>query len=159
MLNAPRPFRLRSLTRIAQRVLAFSVAVLTTYLIGSVLATQVILARVAAMGLPVTLTDRLYATHHDLAGLARAYLPLLVLALGLALPLAGFLSRPRPKLRGFVYPVAGALAVVATHLVLRSLLGFNALAAVRDWHGLVLQGVAGWLGAYAYLIASGQARR
>ena len=138
---------------------AFFVALLVTYFLGSSLATQVILGELRAMGMPVTLTDHFRATAHDLLGLSRSYLPLLALALGCGLPVAGVLGRRWNRLRPFLYPLAGAAAVVTLHRVVELLLGLNGLAAVREWHGLALQALAGWVGGYVFCMALGFARR
>lgn len=134
-------------------------AVLGAYLLGSVIATQVILARLQAMAIPVTLSDRLHASWHDILGLATSYLPLMLLAFIVAMPVAVFLGNRLPKARVLLYGLAGATAVVAIHLIVKAVLGLNGLAAVRDLHGLLLQGVAGWFGGYLFFVFTGQAHR
>ena len=140
-------------------VAAYLVAVLVSYVLGAVLATQVILAEVRALGLSVTLSDRFHATGHDLVGLAGSYLPLLAVALAPALFVAARLARRLPALRGVLYPLAAAVAVVVLHLAVKAVLGLNGIAAVREWHGLALQALAGWAGGYCYVMARGLARR
>jgi hypothetical protein len=134
-------------------------AVLGAYLLGSVIATQVILARLQAMAIPVTLSDRLHASWHDIQGLATSYLPLMLLAFIVAMPVAVFLGNHLPRARVLLYGLAGGTAVVAIHLLVKALLGLNGLAAVRDLHGLLLQGAAGWFGGYLYFVFTGQAHR
>lgn len=129
------------------------------YALGSVLATQVILARIEAMGFPVTLRDRLHATGHDLLGLAGSYLPLMAVAYLFALPVAVALSSRLPRLRVVLYGLAGAAAVTAIHLVMKQVLGLNGIAAVRDPHGLALQALAGWFGGYLFFVFTGRAHR
>lgn len=145
--------------RMRRAIIAFFPAVLGAYLLGSLLATQVILARIQSMGMSVTLRDRLAASFHDLYGLAATYLPLMLLAFLLALPLAGVIGRYLPRLRVMLYGLAGALAVLAIHIAIKSVLGLNGIAAVRDTHGFLLQGVAGWFGGYLYFVFTGQAHR
>jgi len=127
--------------------------------VASVLATQVILARLTGMGIPVTLRDRLDATAHDLLGLATSYLPLMLLAYLLALPVAVALSAYLTRFRVLIYGLAGAVAVIAIHLIIKAVLGLNGIAAVRDLHGLLLQGLAGWFGGYLFFVFTGQAHR
>lgn len=134
-------------------------AVLGAYLLGSVIATQVILARLQAMAIPVTLSDRLHASWHDIQGLATSYLPLMLLAFIVAMPVAVFLGNYLPRVRVLLYGLAGGAAVVAIHLLVKAVLGLNGLAAVRDLHGLLLQGAAGWFGGYLYFVFTGQAHR
>jgi hypothetical protein len=140
-------------------VMAFLCAVAGAYVLGSVLATQVILARIDAMGLPITLRDRLDATAHDVVGLAGSYLPLIALAFLVALPLAAWLGRYLPRGRVLLYGLAGALAVVTIHVAIRLVLGLNGIAAVRDPHGMALQALAGCFGGYLFFVFTGQAHR
>lgn len=140
-------------------LVAYGAAVLITYAIASALATQVTLAELRGMGMSLTLTDYFRATAHDFRVLSETYLPLIAAVMAPALFVASRLSRPLPKLRPFIFPLLGALAVTAPHYVGRWYLGYDYLSAVRDWHGLLLQALAGWFGAYYYLIIRGQARR
>jgi hypothetical protein len=138
---------------------AFLAAVLTAYLVGAPLATQVMLGELRAMGLSVTLTDHLDAMGRDLLGLTPGYLPLLALALALGLPPAVAVGHRFPRWRFLLYPLAGALAVLSLHLIWEAVLGWHFLAAVRLWYGLLFQAVAGWMGGYAFLMFTGQAKR
>jgi hypothetical protein len=138
---------------------SFLAAVLTAYLVGAALATQVILGELRAMGMSVTLTDHLHATGHDLIGLAGSYLPLIALAFAIGLGAAGLLGRHLPRWRFIFYPLAGAVAVVSLHLIMKAVLGVTGIAAVRPWYGLALQALAGWLGGYAFFMFLGLAKR
>lgn len=140
-------------------IIAFFPAVIGAYLLGSVLATQVILAKVSSLGLPVTLRDRLHATGHDVLGMATSYLPLMLIAFLVAIPVAVYLGRLLPKREALLFTLAGVVAVIALHLTMKAVLGLNGVAAVREWHGLVLQGVAGGLGGYLFFVFTGRAVR
>ncbi len=130
------------------------------YLLGSIIATQVILARVEALGLPITLRDRLLTTGQDIVGMATSYLPLMLVAFLLALPVAVGLARLVPqRYQVLFYGLGGAAAVIALHLIMKAVLGLNGVAAVRDLHGLLLQGLAGWFGGYLFFVFTGQAHR
>lgn len=111
------------------------------------------------MGVPVTLPDRLLVTAQDIVGLAGSYLPLLLPTLAAAFCIAVPLGRWLPLLRGLLYPLSGALAVLGLHHGARELLGFSPLAATREDIGMALQAAAGWVGGYAFLLFTGQARR
>jgi hypothetical protein len=139
--------------------IAFIPAVLGAYVTGSILATQVILARLQAMAVPVTLRDRLQASWHDILGLSDTYLPLMLLAFAIAMPLAVALSNYVPRIRVLLYGLAGAAAVMAIHLIIKAVLGVNGIAAVRELHGLLLQGLAGCFGGYLFYVFTGQAHR
>jgi len=148
-----------ALLRIGRILLAFLVAVVGAYSLGAVLATLDTLARIDAMGLPVTLRDRLGATAHDLVGLLPAYLPLVAVALGLALVPAVVLSRVLPRRRASVYLLAGFASLLALHWTLDDLRGVPLLAATRHWTGLLSQGLAGAAGMYLFFVFTGQAHR
>ena len=131
-------------------VLAFGVAVLAAYMAGSILATQFILANVSAMGMDVTAGVRLDSTLHDLAGLSRSYLPIIAVALLIALLTASGLTRLLPNQRLFLYVLAGAVGIVAIHLIMKAVLGLSGIAATRTAAGLLCQGLAGALGGYVF---------
>jgi len=140
-------------------VMVFFPAVLGAYVVGSIFATQVILAKLEAMAMPVTLRDRLHATGHDLLGLATSYLPLMLIALLIALPVAAGLSRYVPRARVFLYCLAGALAIYALHTLMKAVLGLTGIAAVREPLGLGLQCLAGAFGGYLFYVFTGRAHR
>ena len=142
-----------------RNALPFFPATLAAYIVGAALATQVTLNGVAAHGIRVSLDDRLYATGYDLLGLARTYLPLVAIAFLIALPTAAGLARWLPQLRLVLYGLAGAAALVVLHLVARKVLGVTALAATREFSGVLFQAVAGWFGGYVYFVATGWAHR
>ncbi len=126
------------------------VAALLAYLIASTLATQVILANVAALGPEVDLAVRLQATVHDLIGLSVSYLPLIAVGLLLGLPIAAGLGRWLPGQRLWLYMAAGAVAIMAIHLLIKALLGLSGIAATRGLLGLLSQGLAGACGGYLF---------
>jgi hypothetical protein len=140
-------------------ILAFFPAVLAAYLVASLLATQTILHRLGEMGMPVTLREHVQASLHDLVGLLTSYLPLILLAFLLALPIAAGLSRLLPRLRVVFFTLAGALAVICIHLIMRQVLGLNGIAATRETPGLLLQGGAGFFGGYLFYVLMGWAHR
>ena len=140
-------------------IIAFLPAVLGAYVLGSILSTQVILQRIENLGLPITLRDRLGASWHDLLGMGTSYLPLMAVAFLLALPAAAGLGRLLPRGKFLLYPLAGLVAVIALHLIMKAVLGLNGVASVRDLHGLLLQGLAGWMGGYLFYVFTGQAHR
>ena len=125
---------------------AFVAALALSYLLGSLLATQFILHEVAGLGLPVPWAVRLETTLFDLAGLARSYLPLLAVALVVALPVAAGLVRLVPGARLAWYLAAGCAAVLALHLIMAAVLGVTGIAATRSLPGLLAQGAAGAAG-------------
>lgn len=129
---------------------AYVFAVLLTYLLGSVVATQVVLSGIVSMGVGVSLADRLSASLHDVLGLASSYLPLIAIALVLALPVAAGLARLLPQRRALLYLLAGFVALVALHLIMKAVLGVSGIAATRSLAGLLSQGAAGAIGGLCF---------
>ena len=140
-------------------VIVFFPAVLGAYIVGSIFATQTILAELQAMAVPVTMRDRLHASWHDLLGLTTSYLPLMLLAFLVAMPVAAGLSRYLPKARVFLYVLGGAVAILALHVIMKAVLGLNGIAAVREPLGLALQCLAGCFGGYLFYVFTGRAHR
>ncbi len=139
---------------------AFFPAVIAAYVLGSLLATQVVLGNLADMGVDISLTTRLQASLHDLLGMP-AYLLLILVAFVIAMPIAAGLVRIHvvPGTRVFWFSLAGFVALVVLHLVMRQVLGLYPVAAAREWSGLLLQGLAGAVGGFLYnLISSGRVR-
>jgi hypothetical protein len=130
---------------------AYLLAVLASYLVASVAATQTVLQRVEAMGLPVSLAMRLRTTAQDLFGLAGSYLPLIAIALALAFPVAAGLARLAPRQRQWLFLLAGGVALLALHAIMKAVLGVSGIAATREWPGLLLQGLAGVFGGLCFV--------
>lgn len=133
---------------------AFFPAVLIAYLLASVIFTQSILATVQSFGLDVTFAERLTATWHDIMGMASSYLLLMLVAFVLGLPVAAGLTRLLPGQRALLFALAGFVAVVALHLIMKAVLGVSGIAVTRSLAGLIGQGVAGAIGGYCYHLLS-----
>ena len=129
---------------------AFFPAVLVAYLLACILFTQTILAAVQSFGLEVSMADRLAATWHDILGMASSYLLLILVAFVLGLPVAAGLARWLPNRRALLFTLAGFVAVVALHVIMKSVLGVSGIATTRTLTGLIGQGLAGALGGYCY---------
>ena len=93
---------------------------------------------------------RLQATIHDLAGLSGTYLPLIAVALLIALLTAAGLEKLLPGQRMVLCILAGAVGLIAIHLIMKAVLGLNGIAATRTLAGLLSQGLAGALGGYVF---------
>ncbi len=129
---------------------AFVPAVLFTYVLASILSTQFILGSLQGMGVDVGVMVRLSTTLHDLVGLSTSYLILILVAFILGLPVAAGLSKLMPSQRLVLFVLAGFVAIVALHLIMKAVLGMSAIAATRTMFGLLSQGVAGAAGGYLY---------
>lgn len=129
---------------------AYAGAVISAFLLGSILATQFILGNVAEMGMDVSLAVRLQATLHDIGGLTATYLPLIAIAFLIALLVANGLLKVFPSQPRLLYLLAGGLALITLHMTMKAVLGLTGFAATRTIAGLLSQGLAGVLGGYVY---------
>lgn len=131
-------------------VKAFFSAVLFTYVLASVLSTQIVLGSLQGMGVDVSGMIRLSTTFHDLLGLTSSYLLLIFVAFIVGLPVAAGLTKLMPSHRLALFVLAGFVAIVALHLIMKAVLGLSGIAATRTMAGLLSQGVAGAAGGYLY---------
>ena len=133
-------------------ITAYFMATLVAYLLASAFSTLMIMAGLAEMAMPVSGADVLSAIWFDWLGLLSSYLPLVAIALLIALPAAGQLHGRLGLPRRFIYALGGFVALIAIHLILEATLGLIGFAAVRTTFGLALQGAAGgpagWFFAY-----------
>jgi hypothetical protein len=137
-------------------VLAFILAVVTTYVVAVLAYTQLNLANVVEMGLPVSLMDRVGAAGHDLIGMTSLYLPIIAVALLLAFGFTAIVLRWVPQLRTLGYMLAGFVGIFVVDYALGALLtgGTHPLAVTRTTVGLLSQCVAGALGGYVFVLLS-----
>jgi|AntAceMinimDraft_5_1070358.scaffolds.fasta_scaffold01051_10 hypothetical protein len=133
---------------------AFFPAVLLAYVLASILFTQTILAAVQGMGLEVSAGMRLATTVDDLVGMSSSYLPLILVAFILGLPVAAGLTRLLPAHRALLFTLAGFVAIVALHSIMKAVLGVSGIAATRTLPGLLAQGLAGAVGGCCYHLLS-----
>lgn len=129
---------------------AFFPAVILTYVLASILSTQIILGNLQGMGVDVSAMVRLGTTFHDLVGLTSSYLVLILVAFVLGLSVAAGLTKLMPSYRLTLFVLAGFVAIVALHLIMKAVLGLSGIAATRTMAGLLSQGMAGAVGGYLY---------
>ena len=133
-----------------RKLVAYLLAVFTAYLLASITATQSVIARLAEMGVDVNFAERLRMTLHDIAGMAGMFLPMIAAGLLAAFLLTALLCRWLGKRPVALYILAGALALITIHLTLNLAFGITPVAIARTTGGLLIQGVAGAVGAYFY---------
>ena len=131
-------------------VKAYLGAVLLTYLVGAAAITQVNLGSLQNLGASIDVATRLSATWADLQGLVMPYLVLVAIALLIGFVVTGQISRFFPLHRWWLYPLAGLVALIAMHLILKAVIGLWGVAGARPAIGLVLQGLAGLVGGWLY---------
>lgn len=131
-------------------VIGYVLAVFVAYVFGATFVSQGNIASVVAMGFEITTSHRIDAIVHDVANMYDIYLPVIAVAMIIALPVAALIIRQVPNFRLIGYVSAGFVAMITIHLTLKALLGMTGIAPTREVMGLVLQGVAGGLGGLAY---------
>ena len=129
---------------------AFLPATILAFLLASVLSTQMILARVQAMGLDIPVHVRVMTTLQDIVGMASSYLLLITLAFALALPVAARLARVITERSVVLYILAGFVAIAVLHIALQFTLGIHPIPATRTLPGFLGQCLAGAAGGWCY---------
>jgi hypothetical protein len=135
---------------------AWVIATLVTYTLGSIFMSQAVLARVSRFGVEVEFPARLQSTLSDLVGLLTSYLPLIAVAMAVAMFLATVLGRLLPPWRRALYLLAGTTAAPALVMIMTLTFGMNPLAGSQGLVGLGLQALAGFAGAMAYVAVLGK---
>ena len=134
-----------------RRLLVYLLAVGVAYGLAVAMATQSVIASLAAMGIPVSPGERLSMTVQDLAGMAPMFLPMVAFGLLCAFMTAALLCRWRAAWRIPLYVLAGAAGIVTIHLLLHLAFQITPVAAARSPGGLLLQALAGAVGGLVYI--------
>ena len=103
-----------------------------------------------ALGFDVSFAQRLDAAVHDMLNMTDIYLPLVAISLVLGLPVAYAIVRKRPHLSLIGYTLAGFVALLAIHLIIKAVVGLSGVAPTRTLMGLLCQGIAGGVGGYLF---------
>ncbi|MBT7333789.1 MAG: hypothetical protein HN856_05375 [Gammaproteobacteria bacterium] len=136
-----------------KRILAFILAVLAAYVLAVLMYTQLNLANVVELGLPVTAQDRVSAALHDLQGMLGLYLPIIGIALFIAFAVTHQVLRWVPQLRTLGYMLGGFAGIYVVDLMLVNVLGsgIHPLSVTRTTVGLLSQCVAGAVGGLVFV--------
>lgn len=136
--------------KVIRTMLYFIVAVLATFLLASMLGTQLVLADILSFGLVVSLSDRVSATIHDIAGLA-TMLPLLIsVTFLLAFIIAESGRRILTGKRTYWYMAAGLTSLPAALTLIKTLMGGTVFAAARTGSGMLLFALCGLIGGWLF---------
>ena len=136
------------------RLAIYLSAVVTTYLMASVMATQSVISSLSGMGVDVSFAERIAMTLHDISGMAGMFLPMIAFGLLIAFMSAGLICHYRNHWRTPLYIIAGAVALVCVHLALNLAFGITPVAIARTTSGLLLQALAGAAGGFTYVYLS-----
>ncbi len=136
--------------RLLKTLLYFIVTVLATFLLVSIVGTQLVLADILSFGLPVSLSDRVSATIHDILGLA-TMLPILVsVTFLLAFVIAETVRRVLNGKRSYWYMAAGVTSLPASLVLIKTLMGGTVFAAARTGIGMLLIALCGLFGGWLF---------
>lgn len=131
---------------------ALLAAVFVTALAGSIVQTQLNIARIVELGETVSPGERLVTTLQDLAGFAPIWAIIVAAGLLVALPIAGVLGRQWPGIAFRLHLLAGFMAILVALLVMDLMLPVTAIAATRSWAGFLLMCVPGACGGWLYFV-------
>jgi len=125
-------------------------AVVLTAAAGSVIQTQLNLARLVELGAPVSLGRRLETTLADLIGFAPVWAIIVAAGMLVAFLVTGALARRWPVGAVGLHVLAGFTAPLAALLIMEAMMPVTVVAAARGWMGMVLISVPGALGGWLY---------
>ena len=136
--------------KLIKTMLYFIVAVLATFLLASIVGTQLVLADIQGFGLVVSSADRVAATIHDIAGLA-TMLPILIsVTFLLAFIIAESGRRIMSGRRTYWYMAAGLTSLPAALTLIKTLMGGTVFAAARTGSGMLLIALCGLIGGWLF---------
>jgi len=133
-------------------LLAFVAGVATAAVSGSVIQTQLNLARLIELQAEISVLVRLETTAFDLLHFAPIYAIIVALAFLVALLTATGLARAFGRGWFGLHGLAGFVAVAAALGVMSLMLPVTAIAAARSVAGIVLLSLGGILGGWVYAI-------
>jgi len=136
------------------RLTIYLAAVVITYLLASVMATQSVISSLSGMGVGVSFSERAAMTLQDIDGMAGMFLPMIAFGLLIAFMAAALICRYLNQWRMPLYIIAGAAALVCLHLALNLAFSITPIAIARTASGLLLQALAGAAGGFTYVYLS-----
>lgn len=136
------------------RLVIYLAAVLLTYLLASIMATQSVVSSLSGMGVDISFSERAAMTLRDVVGMAGMFLPMVAFGLLTAFMATALICRYWNRWRIPLYLIAGAAALVGIHLALNLAFGITPVAIARTPFGLVMQGAAGAAGGLAFVYLS-----
>lgn len=129
---------------------AFFVALVLGYITASVFISIGNMGFLSEMSVPLPVSERISVIAMDLAGLLFAFAPLMTIALLVGLTFTRFVITRWAQPTVFLYGLAGFIAMLSLHLIMKSVFGISPVAATRTISGLVAQGIAGGLAGWAF---------
>lgn len=135
---------------IVRNVFGFFAAVIAAYVLGAIFISQGNIASIIAMDFDVSVAQRFEAALHDVMHMTNIYLPVIAVSYFVSMPVARLIIKYVPQQRAILYVLAGAVGLVAIHLIMKMVLGLTGIAATRTFVGLLAQAIAGGVGGYLF---------
>jgi hypothetical protein len=136
--------------KLVKAFFAYFLAVVATTVLGSLAATQFVLAELRTMQVAVPFSVRIETTVHDIVGMGPTFAPIVAGALLVAFLVAALLTRFVPLSDRRWYLVGGFVGLIAALLLIKAVLGGTPIAGARGTLGLVSQGMAGLVGGWVF---------
>ena len=133
----------------ARVVGAWIFSVLITYTLASAAVSIVNACAIQGLGYPLSTGQWSGAIASDWLSMLQSYLLLIAVGLAIAFVVVSMISR-FTSVNGAFYAIAGFVAILTIHLLMKQLLGMSPVAPARFWYGLMSQGLAGAFGGYFY---------
>ena len=134
------------MARFVRWILGLIAAALATYIVGSVLNSQSV---IAMHDIPVSIGDRLNMTLFDISNMV-AYLAIIAIALLAGFLIATILKRFLPNLARVAYPIAGAAAIAVTLGAMYMVFQTIPISGARSTTGFLGQVLAGAIGGWVF---------
>jgi hypothetical protein len=135
-----------------RRLFIYLAAVAVAYFLAVASATHSVVDNLDTLGVPIGFGEQLAMTRQDLVGMAAMFLPMVAFAMLCAFMAAALLCRWAAHWRVPIYVLAGAVGLVAIHLMLNLAFQITPVAVARTAGGLTLQALAGAVGGLTYII-------
>jgi hypothetical protein len=129
----------------------FLIVVLCTFALASLAHSQFVLAELSAVNIDITLAARISMSLDDLLGLFPMFAAAIALSLVLGFGVVALIRKFRPQLSLWLYPAAGAMAMLAMLLAMHPILDITLIAGARSTLGIVFQSLAGLIGGWLFM--------
>lgn len=137
---------------IIKATLSLIVAVAVTYVLTSVMGTQFVLAEIQSFGLNISISDRIAATLHDIAGLVPVLLILVSATFLIAFIIASIGARLFGSHHKGWYLAAGFTSLPVTMVLIKTAMGITPFAAAGSAFGLFLIALCGLAGGWVFVL-------
>lgn len=130
----------------------FAAAFLASFTLASMAHSQFVLTRLTELQVQIPSADWLRMTAEDWLGLLPTYGSLVATGLLIAFTLTGFLRKHYRSLPGWLYGIAGLMALLTIQLSLQPIMDITLLAGARSALGIACQGLAGFVGGLVFYL-------